>query len=768
MQKIFFGKFGKEKPEQIEEKFYAAGPEGNTWYGGIEPRDLVFPIFNSQINALWKVKEYGEKPNNIHKEDNWAVLFDEVKVFKNPITVQKFIKYPYFEYDINLLNKISKATKGCGFFELTLSNDAPNNPINFLFESERKIFISLENTLLEPKEKDLNILINSDSRIDSINIFQNGLWEPYSPLQNLYDQKNQIKYSLKELLKYAKEEAPNKEKYLKSVLSELDDKGYFIVDNPIQFYDNLLVGRRVTPRNPLIEMEGSEELKDNMPDDLDDNFEELDEYKIYANLLEYNPNLILYGPPGTGKTYATKKIIECFESKRNNNYVKFETVEKEERVKFVTFHQSYSYEEFIEGIRPQLSSEDQNDLKYKIEDGILKEFVESASTQLLKADIHSDEIQLIRDSSKIWKVSLGQRNSENIYKECKGQKVIAVGWLDDQNLTDFSYDDIFLSLNKERSDDEPEPLQDSSSLDNLVNQMSIGDIVLIYDGRSTIRDIGIIKSDYKYNTKLTYPHTREVTWIKEFEKPVDIYELNGRKNLTLKTIYELSRITISDVLKLVHGENKDKLQVSSNEIKPYYLIIDEINRGNVSKIFGELITLIEKDKRDSVFVTLPYSKKPFTIPENLYIIGTMNTADRSISMLDTALRRRFVFKEVEPDPTIFIKPFLNISSKVNNSVELDKLLDVLNKKITYHLDRDHRIGHSYFMDIITLEDLYKAWNYKIIPLLMEYFYHDSKTIKEIIGTGFFNDYGGIKFLSMKSHRDQLSDFEQAIMAVYLE
>jgi 5-methylcytosine-specific restriction enzyme B len=770
MGRIFFGKFGKDKPEQIEEKFYAAGPEGNPWYGGIKPGDYVFPIFNSKINALWKVRGYGEKPNRIHKEDNWVVFFDEVYKFEEPVSVQKFIKYPYFEYDINLLNKISRPTMGCGFFEIKLSPDAPDNPTLYNFQNERKIFITLENTTIDAKENDINIIINHETQIVGIKIYQNGAWRPYFPLQNLYNEKNPIKYSLNQLLKYAQEDiAPNKEKYIKSVLSELEDKGYFIVDNPIQLYENILVGRRKTPRTSSVnDVSNPREGEDLQHDDVEEYWEELEEYKKYADLLEFNPNLILYGPPGTGKTYATKKIIECFETKRTGKYVKFDTVVKEERVKFVTFHQSYSYEEFIEGIRPQLNNEDNTDLKYKIEDGILKEFVESASTQLLKADIHSDDIQLIRDSSKVWKVSLGHRSSDDVYNECKKNKVIAVGWLRDQDLTNFSYEDIFTSLNKERSDDEPEPFQDASSLDNFVNQMSIGDIVLIYDGPTTIRDIAIVKGDYKYNKKMIYPHTREVAWLKEFEEPVDIFELNGRKKLTLKTVYELPRISISDILKLVHVEDKEKQHVSSNDIKPYYLIIDEINRGNISKIFGELITLIEKDKRNCVSVTLPYSKKSFTIPENLYIIGTMNTADRSIAMLDAALRRRFVFIEVEPDPTIFIKPYLNISSRINNSIELDKLLDALNKKILKHLDRDHRIGHSYFMDIITLEDFYKTWYYKILPLLMEYFYQDFETIKEIIGSKFLDEYGNIQYLSIKPNNSQYSEFEQAIMAIYTE
>lgn len=162
----------------------------------------------------------------------------------------------------------------------------------------------------------------------------------------------------------------------------------------------------------------------------------------------------------------------------------------------------------------------------------------------------------------------------------------------------------------------------------------------------------------------------------------------------------------------------------------YVLIIDEINRGNIPKIFGELITLIESDKRNgavnAIPVTLPYSKETFCIPSNLYIIGTMNTADKSIALLDVALRRRFKFYEIMPDSAL-------LYGKVINGISLKDLLENINKKIEVFYDRDHQIGHSYFLKVNNVDDLKVAWYYEIIPLLQEYFYDDWDKIKEIIG-----------------------------------
>ena len=175
--------------------------------------------------------------------------------------------------------------------------------------------------------------------------------------------------------------------------------------------------------------------------------------------------------------------------------------------------------------------------------------------------------------------------------------------------------------------------------------------------------------------------------------------------------------------------------------EPYVLIIDEINRGNVSQIFGELITLIEEDKRlgnpEAIQVQLPYSKDWFGVPPNVHIIGTMNTADRSVEALDTALRRRFSFIEMPPKPGL-INTEGKAENGIVNGIELSVLLEIINKRIEKLLDKDHMIGHSYFLSVEGLKGLKSAFQNKIVPLLQEYFFGDYGKIGLVIGSKFFD------------------------------
>lgn len=769
---LYFGKFSSKYPEQIEGRFYAAGPEGADWYGGIKPGDYIFPIYQGKVDRLWRVIGYTNRPNKINKDNPGVVEFEQIKVFSPVRLSDEFVRYRFFNLDLNLLNKSAKSVYRCGFLPISTSEGCPGpNEINFS-DNLRNIYVALQSTELKPVVGDLRITINnlSEKRIMSIDMWTGNQFIEYSILWKLYLEKNikKERYSLDQLFDYAlKDQAVFKQKYLESVIKDLEESGVFKVSNPIALYDNILVGRKKTPVKTEKYPKNSDEEND---------LEDLSDYEKYARLLNFNPNLILYGPPGTGKTYAAMRIVESYEQLRNKGlYVPFQTILAQKRAEFVTFHQAYSYEEFVEGIRPVLADEEQDegnqDLKYKIENGILKRMANAASIQLMKKN-QVLGTENISETSKIWKISLGARyKEEDIYLRCWKDEIIAIGWFHDQSLEGKTYEDIYNALlaeQKKKSGDGnlPKPTNDASTINYMVNEINPGDIVLVYDSPKTIRDIVLVTGDYYYQKDdMIFPHRRKVKWLKHFDEPKDILVINGGTGLTLKTIYQLIKLTMADIRQLLMEDDEEEQRAAEEGVTPFYLIIDEINRGNVAKIFGELITLIEKDKRDKIPCTLPYSKKPFTLPDNLYIIGTMNTADRSIAVLDTALRRRFAFVELEPDLRVFDNPSLIASAKVNDKIDLARLLDALNKSINEQLDRDHRIGHSYFMDIVNLTDLYNVWYYKIIPLLLDYFYNDIATLKNIIGAEFFTNQGSVNYLDLVAADGAVSAFERALLAI---
>jgi 5-methylcytosine-specific restriction protein B len=262
----------------------------------------------------------------------------------------------------------------------------------------------------------------------------------------------------------------------------------------------------------------------------------------------------------------------------------------------------------------------------------------------------------------------------------------------------------------------------------------------------------------KYNLNL---ESEEIDWKKIKDKYENYIEKNQIKFITFHQAYSYEefiqgyrykddKVILSDGVfkKFVDSIHKEK-----DYQKPYVFIIDEINRGNVSKIFGEIITIIEDDKRfkavNETEVILPFTKdveeklieQKFILPPNLYLLGTMNTADRSIALMDIALRRRFHFEGIYPDSNIIVNELTNLienqeSEDIFNSDQIEKIqkaFDKLNKRIEVLLDRDHMIGHSYFLKATTNQALYTIWYGKIIPLLNEYFYNDWEKLRIILG-----------------------------------
>lgn len=551
-------------------------------------------------------------------------------------------------------------------------------------------------------------------------------------------------------------------------------------------------------------------------------------------------NQILFGPPGTGKTYATIEAalevldpasLQAEHTDRASLKARFDQLVEEGRIRFVTFHQSFSYEDFVEGLRAE-SDESSGQLRYEVVDGVFKSLCEVAAAKV----IQQTEAPLELGSRRIWKMSLGNTlgSDASIYEECLQGDYVLLGY---GGAIDFSGC-------KSRSDVQQrfadagvalEGAMDYSltSVTSFVTKMKPGDLVVVSDGNFKFRAIGEISGDYRFKAhpdyEADYSQMRPVKWLRQYTpslphsellnnqfSQMTLYELRsptlnreklqallGAQNVTsvgsaggfsagqvfgrdyqvvsasadllelkkpngnllglplsllstLANAVRSGRITLLDIrekkaMEKLPGSSLEPFIVNgyNNILAPLVehmlsqsvpsadntpgsdarvLIIDEINRGNVSRIFGELITLIEPSKRagaeEALSAVLPYSKQRFSVPKNVYLIGTMNTADRSLAGLDIALRRRFTFREMPPRPD-------HLDDVEVQGLPIGELLRAMNQRIEVLLDRDHCLGHAYFMPLKaepSLDRLKLIFRNQILPLLQEYFFEDWERI----------------------------------------
>lgn len=550
-------------------------------------------------------------------------------------------------------------------------------------------------------------------------------------------------------------------------------------------------------------------------------------------------NQILFGPPGTGKTYETinaaLEILDPVYLADNSNdrpalKTRFDKLAAEGRIRFVTFHQSFSYEDFVEGLRAE-SDAASGQLRYEVVDGVFKSLCELASAKITQRAEAPVDIGLRR----VWKMSLGNTlgSDASIFEECLKGNYVLLGY---GAHIDFSGCASRSEVQQRFADggvqlDGPNDYS-LTSVAAFVTKMKPGDLVVVSDGNFKFRAIGEITGDYAFKPhseyEADYAQMRPVKWLRQYAPSLPHTELLEGQ-FSQMTLYELRSPTLNrEKLQALLGapvESADGLfavgqrfgqgyvvrsvgpevvefdkpkggvlplplslvrqllayvrsgllevedirkgrvfeKVAEAELEKYIvngyqhlfaalveqlmqpklattpdarvLIIDEINRGNVSRIFGELITLIEESKRagspEALEVILPYSKKPFSLPNNLYLIGTMNTADRSLAGLDLALRRRFTFREMPPKPEL-------LHGVMVEGVDIGQLLAEMNARIEVLLDRDHRIGHAYFIalkdneDKRTLAHLAAIFRQKVLPLLQEYFFEDWERIQWVL------------------------------------
>lgn len=413
-------------------------------------------------------------------------------------------------------------------------------------------------------------------------------------------------------------------------------------------------------------------------------------------------NQILYGPPGTGKTYHTiDKALEILGENlesRDDKKAKFDEYVRKGQIVFTTFHQSYGYEEFVEGIKPRIDSEENSkEIKYEIKYGIFKELCQKALENYKASLLTQEEFAKNEDLENKIEIFLDELVDQQKFIE----KTQSGGFrLEEYNekyriITDDTNANLYLNLEIFKT------LLENK--DKIINGRSIRQIL-----------------NNKHRRQIDSYYFQLVKLFKEREQNYKIDNNSSKKP----------------------------------DLKFYIIIIDEINRGNVSKIFGELITLIEPSKRigekEELKVTLPYSGEKFGVPKNVYIIGTMNTADRSITSLDTALRRRFEFVEMMPD--------VSKLSMDCEGINLQELLKAINTRIEYLLDREKIIGHAFFIGVENLNDLKSIFQNKIIPLLQEYFYNDYALINAVLNDNgmVFEDKKDDKYLQKIKNLDSIN------------
>jgi 5-methylcytosine-specific restriction protein B len=420
-------------------------------------------------------------------------------------------------------------------------------------------------------------------------------------------------------------------------------------------------------------------------------------------------NQILYGPPGTGKTYHTvaravallegisdEEIAQQYpKEKRAELRKKFEDYRLAKRIEFVTFHQAFSYEDFIEGIKPIPPAKEEESeptvalearpVQYDVVRGVFRRICDSAA-----AAANPTDAPVPPDFDELYDgfvVQLQQRMTST-----RGP------------LTFYTKEHYPVTL-------------------TAVNQK--------HKGRLTFLHANVGKHNHHIDkswTKTIYTKYTSIDQIKKLS--TDITQAFGGPNASLQWVVfnELKKYEATWV-----AEAREKQKTAdSKPVPPFVLIIDEINRGNVANIFGELITLLEDDKRagnaEALTITLPYSKEEFSVPSNLYLLGTMNTADRSVEALDTALRRRFSFTEMLPQAHL-------LSNNIEG-IDLQEMLRAINARLEQLLDHDHCIGHALLMRTSNLVELREAFRRSILPLLKEYFFGDWGKIGLVIGGAF--------------------------------
>ncbi len=459
-------------------------------------------------------------------------------------------------------------------------------------------------------------------------------------------------------------------------------------------------------------------------------------------------NIILYGPPGTGKTYSVRqRALELTgvnslggkalkDASVEDVRAEWKTLERADRIVFCTFHQAFAYEEFVEGLR---ATTDEGNVHYEVDPGVFKRLALTAAAEgLSKAGNIAEP-----DFETRWSLLITALQAE------------------------------------------PRVVKSRSNRDYIL-ETSPRDNIRAFSGK-TDQD-GVFIKDTGAAPLIVSRETLELTWSKREVLGADPsttslgQEVGGGATVVWMAYRELQKVTGAQPAEIVGAYERSRRALAAGQAfafaagcRQFVLVIDEINRANIARVFGELITLLEPDKRlgnaNELRVRLPGSKEWFGVPPNLHVVGTMNTADRSIALMDVALRRRFDFEEMMPDATIIqrelVKPGSNDRPPATKEV-IDLVVGVfeaLNERLRFLYDREHQIGHAFFLEVRLLDDLRRVFATKVLPLLQEYFFGHWEKVALALGHPQTKDGPEVRDKDKKTILTVVKVAERAVLGV---
>jgi hypothetical protein len=712
--KLYFGKIStKKEKEQITQGYYRATKD-SSWFNGIQPGDYCFTIGGGKIQ-LWKAKAWGKKSGDDVLE--FDIIHNDLGINTKKLTA---IKYFNLTMELVVLTVRSTAKSKKAFFPIEYGsgfNETMLKDINTYKKDEtfRKIHILTANEKPQSSSTDLQIFKkDGEWKLFADSFISKDIIDAFSDKTAMLGS-GQI----------------NKDKTISKVTSTANAGKKLEAEDLsiLQMYDLFCCDYK---SKEIISAEDST-LQE----------EESEESEFEAAISE-ECNIILYGPPGTGKTYKVLSLIEDLDT---NEKVGVQIEHKGN----LNLNRTFWH------LAPGRNGYLWNDLKKGTHLGY--EWCGKDLGDLTKLDSSVESYKIRRRFSEVrlgdyfciirGRQCLGIAEAKGSYDFTKAEKgpydfqTVEVEWLEKFETP------ILLNTSSTKTFSRINGGQRWKALLKGLTEKGF----TFGEGK---KEKTVFNKLYKFTTfHQSYSYEDFIEGIKprlsedknedESEQVAEIeYEI--KPGIFYNACDKAAQLAgYSDLQEALQDKKEGRADMFS-KAQPYYLIIDEINRGNVANIFGELITLIEKDKRlgeqQETIVNLPYSKDDFGVPANLILIGTMNTADRSIEALDSALRRRFTFIEKSPEPSLLSQPKYKF-----DEIDLKAMLTAINNRIELLLDKDHLIGHSYFMDIKTIEDLMATYRNKVIPLLEEYFYGKPQMIGLVLGPAFLKEKETVQLFS---------------------